>query len=91
MLNSYHQGMERGKTAGDLGVQVPWVPRGIPICDTGDLKLMHSGQKICFFDKKNVNKRVKFRQNLLKKHIPMYFVLKKIYSQRTKTQLEPAI
>ena len=33
VLNSNHRGMGRGKTAGDLGEQVPWVPRGIPSDD----------------------------------------------------------
>ena len=30
VLNSNHRGTGRGKTAGDLGERVPWVPRGIP-------------------------------------------------------------
>ena len=30
VLNSNHRGTGRGKTAGDLGEQVPQVPRGIP-------------------------------------------------------------
>ena len=30
VLNFNHQQMGRGKTAGDLGERVPWVPRGIP-------------------------------------------------------------
>ena len=30
LLNSNHRGTGRGKTAGDLGERVPWVPRGIP-------------------------------------------------------------
>ena len=29
-LNSNHWGTGRGKTAGDLGERVPWIPRGIP-------------------------------------------------------------
>ena len=32
VLNSNHRGTGQGKTAGDLGERVPWVPRGIPIC-----------------------------------------------------------
>ena len=34
VLNSNHRGTGRGKTAGDLGERVPWVPRGIPIYTT---------------------------------------------------------
>ena len=30
LLNSNHRGTGRGKTAGDLGERVPWVPLGIP-------------------------------------------------------------
>ena len=30
VLNFNHRGTGRGKTAGDLGERVPWVPRGIP-------------------------------------------------------------
>ena len=30
VLNSNHRGTGQGRTAGDLGEQVPWVPRGIP-------------------------------------------------------------
>ena len=33
VLNSNHRGMGQGKTAGDLGERVPWVPRGIPNCE----------------------------------------------------------
>ena len=31
VLDSNHRGTGRGKTAGDLGERVPWVPLGIPI------------------------------------------------------------
>ena len=31
VLNSNPRGTGRGKTTGDLGERVPWVPRGIPI------------------------------------------------------------
>ena len=34
VLNSNHRGMGRGNTTGDLGEQVPQVPRGIPSWDT---------------------------------------------------------
>ena len=33
VLNSNQRGTGRGKTAGDLGERVPWVPLGIPTCN----------------------------------------------------------
>ena len=49
VLNSNHRGTGRGKTAGDLGERVPWVPRGIPKCHRRSLQFVFLGKNWTIF------------------------------------------